>query len=74
MSDLLKPTLREVLEKIADIDSEYPACPIAADDAYQAIDRDAEFQIWTLTNIAKNGELEPWAAQVATTWLVDNGY
>ena len=74
MSDLIKLTLREVLEKIADVDSEYPACPIAADDAYQAIDREVEFQIYTLSQIAKNHELEPWAATVAERWLQENGY
>ena len=74
MSDLIKKTIREVLEQIADVDSEAPAYPIAADDAYQAIDRELEFQLYVLSQIAKNKDIEPWAANVASDWLDENGY
>jgi len=74
MSDLIKKTIREVIEQIADVDSEAPACPIAADDAYQAIDRELEFQLYVLSQIAKNKDFEPWAANVASDWLDENGY
>ena len=73
MSDLHKLTLREVMDKLADVDSESPACPMAADMAYQAIDRPAEYQIYTLSEIAKLGEQEPWAASLADNFLTENG-
>jgi hypothetical protein len=72
MSDLHKPTIREVLELIADVDSESPSCPVSADMAYPAIDRDYDYQVYVLSEIARVTS-EPWAQEVANRWLIDNG-
>ena len=64
MSDLHKLTLREVMDKLADVDNDDNSDE-SARLAYQAIDRDESYQIETLIQIAKLGEQEPWAASLA---------
>ena len=73
MSDLHKLTLREVMDKLADVDNDDNSDE-SARLAYQAIDRDESYQIETLIQIAKLGEQEPWAASLADNFLTENGY
>ena len=73
MSDLHKLTLREVMDKLADVDND-DNLDESARLAYQAIDRDDEHQIDTLRKISKLGALEPWASGLANNWLIENGY
>jgi hypothetical protein len=72
MSDMIKRSLEEVIRILADLDSDEPKCPYASDDAIEAEGRDPDFQIYTLHEIAKR-DGEPWASQVATDWLRENG-
>ena len=72
MSDLHKLTLREVMDKLADVDNDDNSDE-SARLAYQAIDRDESYQIETLIQIAKLGEQEPWAASLADNFLTENG-
>jgi len=72
MSDMIQTNLEETILKLADLEVESPACPMAAADAYDALDREADFQIYTLKSISER-DWEPWAQQVAREWLNTNG-
>jgi hypothetical protein len=70
MSDLIQPTLEEIIYNLAEVEADPPQCPQAAALAYEAIHKGREFQIYTLSEIAKLDE--PYAAQVAGNWLTNN--
>lgn len=71
LDTLIPASLADTIAKLAQIEGDTIE-HMAADDAYNALDREPAFQIYTLHEIAKRASIEPWAAQVAADWLREN--
>ena len=73
MTDMIQKSLGEVLEYLADLDTEAEqrACPNAADAARYALCSDKAMQLMVLREMS--GTNEQPAAQVAKDWLRENG-